>query len=72
MLHHPHQRVSNACSTTQHTSTIAVPSKFMHLRTLHHAHHGVVCVYCVERVECSTSMIYNTWLRMCTEMWKHV
>ncbi len=56
MLHHPHQRVSNACSTTQHTSTIAVPSKVMHLRTLHHAHHGVVCVYCVERVECSTSM----------------
>ena len=60
MLHHPHQRVSNTCSSTQHTSTLAVPSKCLHVKSLHHAHHRVVCGYCVGRVECSTSMVLST------------
>ncbi len=56
MLHHPRQRVSHACSSKQYTSTLAVPSKSLHLKSLRHAHHGVLAACTTQRVKFSTSM----------------
>ena len=56
MLHHQRQRVSNACSSKQYTSTLAVPDKSLHLKPLRHAHHGVLAVCTTQRITVSSSM----------------
>ena len=56
MLHHPRQRVSDACSSIQYTSMLAVPNKSLHVKSLRHAHHGVLAACTTQRVMFSTSM----------------